>query len=1350
MFVFLCVLCLLTALPAAAGSEPTLARLSFKVPSAQMEEFEAAYEEQGVPFLKKHGLVETSHRGRPTVEGVFSRLFEFESPAAWEEKREALEDDPQQKELLRRLSATFETLQERGSSSFTIHSAPAGPGKTRAAGSGKTAPVGPGKGHWRTYDVTNGLAGPWVRSIAQDREGNMWFATYNDGVSRYDGQSWTTLTTEDGLVDDRVSVIYRDREDNLWFGTRGGVSRYDGQSWTTFTAEDGLVDDKISSIAQDQKGNMWFGAFGKGVSRYDGEEWQTFTAEDGLAGNWIRSIYPDRDGNIWFGTHEDGMSRYDGEEWQTFTAEDGLGDKCAIAVYQDRSGQLWFGTEKKGVSRYDGEKWRTFTTEDGLADSTIISITQDRAGNMWFGTLKDGVSRYDGEGWTTFTVKDGLPNNEIASIYQDREGHMWFATSGGVSQYDDRSFAFFGPGSGLPEGSTHFIYQDRDDNIWFTNRPNGGVSRYDGQQVTNFTTEDGLPHDRVFTIHQDRDGNIWFSTMEGVSRYDGETFTTFTEEDGLSHSGVVRIHQDRDGNIWFGTWHQGVSRYDGETFTTYTTADGLVDDRIVLIYQDRDGNIWFGGNEGKGVSRYDGQTFTAFTTADGLPHDDVLDMCEDDEGNIWFATHGGISRYDGDRFTTWTTKDGLGANDVHAIIYDPDGYFWIGTDGGGVSRFDGQVFQNLTREDGLASNLALCLLLDRQGRLWICGDSGIARFKHPEPVPMPVFVDAVVADHRYQEVEEVEIPANAGLVAFEFRAMSFKTRPDQVVYLYRLQGHNEAWMQTRENRVEYADLPKGEYTFQVKAVDRDLNYSQEPAEVRLVIHFTYAQIAWRSGLGLAIALIVVLGVRLTGNARQLSRSNQQLSATNRDLQVAKEAAEGANRAKSQFLANVSHEIRTPMNAILGYAQILQHSPDLSDKQRLAVETIESSGDHLLGLINEVLDISKIEAGRMELHQSDFDLHQLLSSLARMFELRCKEKGLGWRLTGLDTEPLPVRGDEAKLRQVLINLLGNGVKFTQEGEVLLRIDAPAANSYRFSVSDTGTGIAEEELEALFRPFEQGEAGVQQGGTGLGLSIARRQIELMGGQLQVESEPGHGSRFFFTLELPSAQAEVSPETAAPMRPVRALAPQCCIRALVVDDVRENRDVLGHILSELGVEVEMAVNGREALERMDASCLDIVFMDIRMPEMDGLEAMRQARQREDLGKIKVVAISASVIGRDRSEYIEAGFADFIAKPFRFEEICACLQTHLQVEFEYAEEEEQEPEEAASDWNGLRLPAELLANLQRATRLNNVTNIERCLGELEQLGEVPRRLASYLRRLKQQFDMKAITAVLGELRHE
>jgi CheY-like chemotaxis protein len=405
----------------------------------------------------------------------------------------------------------------------------------------------------------------------------------------------------------------------------------------------------------------------------------------------------------------------------------------------------------------------------------------------------------------------------------------------------------------------------------------------------------------------------------------------------------------------------------------------------------------------------------------------------------------------------------------------------------------------------------------------------------------------------------------------------------------------------------------------------------------------------------------------------------------------------------------------------------------------------------LGLINEVLDISRIEAGRMVLNPVDFDLGDLLGSLSLMFELRCGEKQLSWRLQGRGTEPVPVRGDEAKLTQVLINLLGNAVKFTERGEVVLQLVVLPQERYRFEVIDTGAGVAAEDLKALFEPFQQGRAGQGQEGTGLGLTIAQKQLELMGSRLQVESVPGQGSRFFFEVHLPPAAGEVVAEELADWTRVQRLAPGFQIKALVADDVAANRDILQRVLERLGVEVQVAEDGRQALERMEALQPDIAFLDIRMPVLDGLETLKQIRRTEKWNEVKVVAISASVLEHERQAFLAAGFDAFVAKPLRFEQICACLAELLQVEYEYAGESAAEVEEmGVADWSDVVLPAALYARLHEAAELHMVTEIEGCLEAVEQLGEAPRRLAGHLRGLRQNYDMASILNTLGEVRHE
>ncbi len=382
--------------------------------------------------------------------------------------------------------------------------------------------------------------------------------------------------------------------------------------------------------------------------------------------------------------------------------------------------------------------------------------------------------------------------------------------------------------------------------------------------------------------------------------------------------------------------------------------------------------------------------------------------------------------------------------------------------------------------------------------------------------------------------------------------------------------------------------------------------------------------------------------------------------------------------------------------------------------------------------------------------TDFDLRSMLITLGAMFELQCAEKGLQWRLEGVANEQMPVHGDEDKLRQVLMNLLGNALKFTEEGEVALRLIPLHEDRYQFEVIDTGPGLTAEDQAAILEPFQQGAAGLRAGGTGLGLTIAERQLELMGSQLTVDSTVGEGSCFSFTVTLPRANAEVPVEASGDWARVQHLAPGYHVKALVADDVADNRDILSGMLAELGADVEVVENGQLALESLAAGRLpDIVFLDIRMPVMSGLETIRLLRQNLDWKSLKVVAISASVLEHERQEFLAAGFDDFIDKPFRFERICACLARHLRVEFVFADVPDVDPA-IPQDWQAVTLPADLHANLVEAVEVRAVTAMEGHLKTLEQLGDDQRRLAVCLRQLQQQFNMDDMLNTLRMISHE
>ncbi|MDA7867040.1 ATP-binding protein, partial [Verrucomicrobia bacterium] len=463
---------------------------------------------------------------------------------------------------------------------------------------------------------------------------------------------------------------------------------------------------------------------------------------------------------------------------------------------------------------------------------------------------------------------------------------------------------------------------------------------------------------------------------------------------------------------------------------------------------------------------------------------------------------------------------------------------------------------------------------------------------------------------------------------------------------------------------------------------------------------------------------------------------------------AKESAESANKAKSLFLANMSHEIRTPMNAILGYSQILKRDEQLPERHRQSVETIEKSGDHLLAMINDILDLSKIEAGRMELQESDFDLNEMIGGITAMFRIRCEEKELTLSLVAFDKKPVPVRGDEGKLRQVLINLMGNAVKFTDVGEITLKIRALGAASqhrYRFDVIDTGPGISEPDQRNIFQPFQQSQAGLEQGGTGLGLAISRRQVELMDGEIELESTEGKGSRFYFEIPLPPAKGQLVPEAKQTAREVRRLAEGSQLSSLVVDDNQQNRDVLSQLLEGIGCKVRVADSAFSAFDRIKEEAPDLIFMDIRMPGMNGADATRKIISEYGPDKIKIVAITASVLEHERAGHMAAGFHGFLSKPFRFPEVCELLPGLLGIGFDYVDDVPTPSEPRTQiDPSTVTLPSAIRQALKEAADRYSLTGLKRAIESLDEDEGEYGDLAAFLRQLINEGDLDRVSEFL------
>jgi len=1194
--------------------------------------------------------------------------------------------------------------------------------------------------------------------VANYETGNqiLWFAT-SRGVYRYDRKHFVHLTTADGLASDNVFDIHTDALGHLWFATQGGVSRYDGQHFVNFTIADGLMENRVVAITADAAERIWIGHYNRGVARFEGGQFISLTKLDGLVGNRVQALFLDSAGQLWFATAS-GVCRYDGKGFVKLAAADGLIHQRVWDIQQTNDGVLWFATEG-GVSRYDGQSVVNLTTEDGLPSARVQCLEAAPDGALWFGTAH-GLVRYEEATFSTLTIQDGLIDNRVRAIAEGAASEVWIGTPKGLSRLIATSKA----GQSSPAVPALC--------------PKLVLSSVAGRSfaVRNLTIKDGLLGNPINAIYRDDEGKMWFAIKrKGVSYYDGKRFVHLTPDDNLISPGVQDIAQDAEGTMWFATW-DGVSRWRQGKFINFGVESGLPSLPVFYVHPDQQGRVWF--STPGGVCYYDGVHFTRVSEKYGVENDTVGPLYSDTDGTLWLGAGSGIRRLDEDTGARLTTATRLGFASGSEMAADDDGRLWLTTDVG-LLGYDGTAYSLLDRRDGLPTDSTRAIYLDSEGIIWFgANDDGLVLYRRTTTRPR-VRITALEADEGFTDVSAAPPLAVRKPVTITYSAIDFKTHPQKRQYRRRLRrddgGIISDWQVTTSGVFKYTFNDPGNYLFEVVAIDRDLNYS-EPAQITLTLFTPWYLNGWlvwplAGAGGVLLTTLLFLSGQYFFKFRETKRLREELlrqeQENRQQLEVKNQELEVANQAKSIFLANTSHEIRTPMNAILGYTQILLDNNDLSANVKAGLKTIETSGVHLLALLNDILDITKIESGRLALRVTEFNLSELIEGISAMFAMRCQQKGLSWGVewwqdNGDRQEPTSpheqlLAGDEGKLRQALINLLGNAVKFTDAGSVTLRInlDTPAAlqppakgaesvpltaHRFTFAIIDTGPGIPAAAYDKILEPFTQDTLGEKKGGTGLGLAIASQLIQLLGGELQLESQLGAGSRFCFTIEFPEARTlAVTPALMSQHAgAVKHLAEGYAVKALVVDDFKENRDVLSALLTRIGVEVKEADTGQAALEQLAAESFDIVFMDIHMPQMDGIEATRRILDAFGEAKPKLVAVSASALLSEQQQYLEAGFDDFLAKPVQVKTLYPCLARILHVKYQY----DTEANDIALD--SVVLPPNLLRRLKEAAGFGEITHLECYLDEVR---PVSPQLAEKLFELTRELKMADILALLEAL---
>ena len=1206
-----------------------------------------------------------------------------------------------------------------------------------------------------------------IFTIYEDSSGIIWIGT-KGGLNKYDKESGSFThylndkTDSDSLSSNDVRSIIEDKNDPdiLWVGTYGGGLNKFNKGNNTFKRYEhnadipgSLSSNLILSLVQDESGILWIGSEDGGLNKFDPETESVNSYlhdpdnPDYLQHNHIRSVLVDESGLIWIGT-QDGLNNFD-PETEKFTCY--LKDVDIWNIYMDKSGNLWIGAVlPAGLYIFDRERDTIINyvndpeNPESISPGHISGFLEDSSNIMWIISGTGGVSKFDKK-INPFKLYRNNPNEPnslscdvVLPIYEDRNGIIWLGTfMGGLNSFDKKAenFTVYRNVSGDPYSlNSDFataMYEDSTGTFWVGTY--GGVlskfNRENGKVIKHFLHDPNDPESLMemtqgirFVIEdKDNPDILWLGCdAGGLDRFDKnkELFKHFkpdpTNSNNLSHGSLFDASLDIKGNLWIATRGGGLNKFDKRTeqFIRYQhnpeDPGSILSNTLYVILIDSKGTLWAGTSGGLERFNREEENFTHYTTANGLPDNVIYGITEDNEGFLWISTTGGLVKFDpakGKADKVYKKADGM--------------------------QGDAFIFQ------------AYCKTKD--GEMYFGGGNGFNRF-YPEDIKDNPHIPNIVLtsftrggeelnfEKDLTKIEELNLDWQNNYFSFEFAALEY-TAPEKNQYAYMLEGLDKDWNYTGKRRFGiYTSLPGGKYTLRIKGSNNSGVWNEKGVSIKVTVTQPFWKTWWfYTILGVFVTALFIRRLRAVHiRSRKLEIIIEERT---KELIKAKERAEEANRAKSDFLANMSHEIRTPMNAILGFTEILKNK--ITEPQFLNyIKSIHISGKSLLFLIDDILDLSKVEAGKLKLEYSVISLLDLLNEMCTIFEKKAKDRELELIIDIPSTLPRALLLDGTRLRQIYINLIGNAIKFTETGHIKLSVQYNYPdNSYTHStldliltVEDTGIGIPEQECQSIFESFSQlkGQKTSKFGGTGLGLAITRQLVELMNGKITVTSEVNRGSTFCIVLKDVEVATIVTLESDREKDIDYDLLEFNKSTILLVDDIDFNRELLKGFLGDYNLILLEAENGLEAIEKARQYHPDLILLDIKMPEMDGYEAVAILNNNEKLKDIPVIAITASVMPDDEKKVLGL-YNSYLRKPINKYDLITQIMKYLPhtVKKETPGKAAEHTKEGIQAIPAVKPPAELLEILKneipKCRELSNqmaVDKIEDFAKEMKKLG--------------------------------